>query len=273
MELWQIGILALVGIIAGFLNVVAGGGSLLTMPIMVFMGMSGPAANGSNRVGIIFQNLAAIRGFRKQGFADFKRSITLSLCAIPGAVAGAYMGTKLDGPWFNRVLALVMIGVMLLMAFKKKANKGEVTETAPPGQGRVVAAHLLMVLAGVYGGFIQAGVGFILMAILYRVMGEDLVRVNMHKVFIVGSYTIVAVGIFAWKGQVDWFVGLGLAAGNAIGGSLGSKFSVKKGEGAIKVILNIALVALAAKLIYESLPLADPAAASVPANVEAAVDR
>ena len=189
MDLWQLILLALIGYLTGFINVMAGGGSLLTMPVMVLMGMPGPVANGTNRVAILAQNITAVTGFFRQGFSDFKLSLSLSLCALPGALIGAYFGTKLQGLWFNRVLAGVMITVMVLMSVKKH-NPVSVTTTGPPEQKRLIAAHILMAVAGFYGGFIQAGVGFILMAILHRVLGLDLVRVNMHKVFIIGTYTI-----------------------------------------------------------------------------------
>ncbi|MCP4843139.1 MAG: TSUP family transporter, partial [Halieaceae bacterium] len=81
LELWQAGLLVVVGTIAGFLNVMAGGGSLLTVPVMVFMGIPGPVANGTNRIAILAQNLTAITTFARRGFRDFKLSLTLALCA------------------------------------------------------------------------------------------------------------------------------------------------------------------------------------------------
>ena len=109
--------------------------------------------------------------------------------------------------------------------------------------------HLCMVAAGFYGGFIQAGVGFILMALLHRVMGLDLVRVNMHKVFIVLVFTSSALITFALSGQVWWIVGLALAAGNATGGWIGTLVAVKKGERWIRVIFYIAISAMAIRLL------------------------
>lgn len=249
MDLWQLILLAIIGCLTGFINVMAGGGSLLTMPVMVFMGMSGPLANGTNRVAILAQNVTAVSGFFRQGFSDFKLSLSLSLCALPGAVIGAYFGTKLQGLWFNRVLAGVMIVVMILMSVKKH-RPASVTTTGPLERKRLIAAHILMAVAGFYGGFIQAGVGFILMAILHRVLGLDLVRVNMHKVFIVGVYTIFALAVFAVRGNVAWVPGISLAAGNAIGGWVGSHIAVKKGERLIRIIFNAALVVLAIKLLF-----------------------
>lgn len=240
--------LALAGGVAGFMNVMAGGGSLITLPILVFMGMDGPVANGTNRVAILVQNITATASFSGQGLSDFKLSLSLGLCALPGAALGAYLGTKIGGVWFNRILAGVMIGVLVLMS-RKKRNPEAVVGLQSTGAGRLVPAHLLMVAAGIYGGFIQAGVGFILMAILHKVLGLDLVRVNMHKVFIVGTYTLVALFIFAAKGEVLWIAGAVLALGNALGGWLATRLAIKRGEGLIRIILYLALVVMAVKLI------------------------
>ncbi len=249
MNVWYGIILVLVGFITGIVNVMAGGGSLLTMPVLVMLGMDGAVANGTNRVAILAQNLSATYAFFKNGFSDFKLSLTLTLCSLPGAFIGAYLGTKLGGVWFNRVLAAVMIGVLVLMARRnKKNNSNNIIEK--PSRKRIVWAHGLMVLAGFYGGFIQAGVGFILMAILNKVLGLDLVRVNMHKVFIVGVYTMLALVIFASKGEVVWEAGIILAAGNATGGWVGTKLAIGKGEKLIRIFLNIVLVILAVKLLF-----------------------
>lgn len=246
MEIWQSLLLAGVGCIAGFLNVIAGGGSLLTMPVMVMLGMDGMVANGTNRVAILAQNLSATIEFFKKGFSDLKLSLSLSLCALPGTVLGAYLGTKLGGVWFNRILAGIMIAVLILMARKPKSDT--VIDKSVT-RGNVILAHGLMLAAGFYGGFIQAGVGFIFMAILHKVLRLDLVRVNMHKVFITGVYTLLALAIFASQNQVIWLAGVYLALGNAIGGWVGAHIAVEKGEKVIRVILNIVLIAMAIKLL------------------------
>lgn len=249
MALWKGGLLILVGFITGIVNVMAGGGSLVTMPVLIMLGMDGDVANGTNRIAILAQSITSTYAFFKNGFSDFKLSLTLTLCALPGAFLGAYFGTKLNGVLFNRVLAGVMIVVMIIMAKNRKKPKSQ-TESFNPSQKRVVAAHGLMVLAGFYGGFIQAGVGFILIAILNKVLGLDLVRVNMHKMFIVGAYTLLALIVFASKGDVVWLAGIILAVGNATGGWVGTKLAIGKGERLIKIVLNIVLIALVIKLLF-----------------------
>lgn len=252
LTLWQDLLLAVIGVVAGFLNVMAGGGSLLTVPVMVFMGMPGPVANGTNRIAIVAQNITAVITFFRRGFSDFRLSLTLAACAVPGAVLGAWVGTRLEGIWFNRVLALIMIGVMIVMSVKPKPTKPE-SDRQPAGlseRQRTVWAHVLMIGAGFYGGFIQIGVGFILMPILHRVLGLDLVRVNMHKVFIVLCYTIAALAVFASQLQLMWIAGASLAVGNSIGGWLGAHTAVRRGEQWVRFVLNAVLVVFVIKLLF-----------------------
>lgn len=248
METWQIIVLILAGMVSGWLNVMAGGGSLLTVPIMLFMDIPAPVANGTNRIAILAQNITAVYTFFRKGFSDFKLGLSLSLAASLGAVAGASIGVKLDGELFDYLLAIVMVAVMILMATEKKGSHQSTPASEQPQN--LLWGHLLMIGAGFWGGMIQIGVGFILMPILSRVMGFGLVRVNMYKVFVVLSFTIVALFIFAAKLELMWWAGLGLAIGNSIGGWYGAHTTVHKGETWIKWVLNITLTAFIVKLLF-----------------------
>ncbi|MCG7872016.1 MAG: sulfite exporter TauE/SafE family protein [Candidatus Thiodiazotropha lotti] len=245
--MWQILLLAMVGVAAGWLNVMAGGGSLLTIPVMLFMGIPGPVANGTNRIAILAQNITAVTAFRRRGYSDFKLGFSLAAMASLGAIGGAMVGVKLDGVWFDRVLALVMVGVMILMATGHDKIKPTGGDSKPKN---LFAGHLLMVAAGLWGGFIQIGVGFILMPILHKVLGLDLVRVNMHKVLIVLVYTILALGIFASNLELMWWIGISLAIGNSIGGWLGAHTTITHGEALIRRVLYLALSAFIIKLLF-----------------------
>ena len=248
-------LLFMAGIAAGFLNVVAGGGSLLTLPLMITTGMPAAMANGTNRVAIFVQSLSAMVNFSKTGHSDFRQSLLLALCTLPGAFLGAWLGVKIEGVWFNRILTLVMV-VILMMNLLKTNPKPRTLHVANPPLNRKKShknmGYISMVGVGFYGGFIQAGVGFLLMAVLERVLGLDLVKVNMHKVFIVASYTLVSLLVFACKDQVLWRAGLCLAMGNAIGGWMGASFSIKKGERYIRAILNILMAFFIVKLLLVS---------------------
>ncbi len=250
MDPLQLAILALVGIAAGFLNVMAGGGSLLTVPMMLFMGIPGPVANGTNRIAILAQNITAITTFYRRGYAEFKLSLSLAACSIPGAIAGAMLGTQLAGEWFNRIVALIMLAVMLIMVLEREPPVAGPAQT--PSRKQMIWGHVLMLGVGFWGGFIQLGVGFIIMPVLHRVMGFDLVRTNMHKVFIIAAYTAVALVIYASQVEILWVVGLALAVGNSLGGWLGTRLQIKQGEGLIKVVLYSVLSVFVVKLLFFS---------------------
>jgi uncharacterized membrane protein YfcA len=242
-------LLALAGVAAGWVNVVAGGGSLFTVPAMLFLGLPGPVANGTNRISIIAQNVTAVGEFWRKGFSDFRLSASLSLAASLGAVVGARIGVELDGVWFNRTLAAVMLAVMATMAADRGGDaKGEGGDTSRAPRN-LALGHALMVGAGLWGGFIQVGVGFLLMPILNRVLGLDLVRVNMHKAFIALVFSCVALAVFASKVEIMWQAGAALAVGNAAGGWLGARASIKRGARFIRRAMFVLLGAMIVKLL------------------------
>jgi uncharacterized membrane protein YfcA len=248
MEPWELLLLAVAGFASGWINVLAGGGSLFTVPVMVFLGMPGPVANGTNRIAIIAQNITAVTEFRRRGFSDFRLSATLAAAASVGAFAGALFGVELDGEWFNRTVALVMIAVMIIMAWPEKKDATPRDPKSPAKN--LLLGHILFVGAGFWGGFIQIGVGFLMMPILYRVMGLDLVRVNMHKVFVALVFSCVALAVFAASVDIAWLAGAALAIGNAIGGWAGAHSTITRGAVFIKVAMFVTLAAMAVKLLF-----------------------
>lgn len=242
-EILQFLLLFFVGTIAGFLNVMAGGGSSITLPTLIFLGLDSALANGTNRIALLVQNIFAISSFRQQKVHQFKRSLQLSLLTLPGAIIGAIVAVNINDVWFQRILGLVMIGIILSL-FISPAGKKQVYE-----ERKHWLIYPVMLGIGFYGGFIQVGVGFIFMAILYHVLHLNLVHVNMHKVFIVLIYTIPALAIFIFTGNVNWVLGLSLAAGNAFGGWWSARFIVKGGEKIIRVVLAIAILIMSLKLM------------------------
>lgn len=252
LEIWQLALLTLAGVAGGFMNVMAGGGSLLTVPAMLLMGIPGPVANGTNRIAILAQNITAALTFFHQGYSNFKLSLSLALASVPGAVLGALLGVELRGEWFERVVAIIMIAVMVLMATEKqsKSNNVDANEPTQISRKRLIWGHICMFGAGCWGGFIQLGVGFILMPILHLVLGLNLVQVNMHKVFIVMVYTIAALLVFASQLELLWWVGLCLALGNSLGGWLGAHMTINQGDRLIRRVFNAVLAVLIIKLLF-----------------------
>lgn len=233
------------GLVAGFINVMAGGGSTLTVPMLIFAGLDPTVANGTNRVAIFVQNVSAIASFRQEKFVRFKISLFMALFCLPGAITGAILASKIDDALFQKILGIIMIGIIISMIIPKSKQKYDLDpDTQPPW-----TIYLAMFGIGFYGGFIQVGVGFILMAALYNILRVNLVWVNVHKVFIIFLYTIPALIIFFYFGKVDLLLGLILAAGNALGAWWAAKLSVKKGDKVIKYVLMVAVLIMALKLL------------------------
>lgn len=233
--------LALVGMIAGAVNVVAGGGSLLTLPLMIFLGLDPATANGTNRVALLMQNATAVRTFRRLGLSDLRLSATMGLCTVPGAALGAVAAVEIAPEAFRIVLAAVMVGAGVAILVPPSSR--------PSARRRPVWAHLAMVGIGFYGGFIQAGVGFLLMAALRRLLVLDLLRVNMHKVAVVLMYTVPSLVVFAVTDHVSWLAGLALGVGNAAGGWAGTRLQVRRGEQVVRIVLVVAVAVMAVRLV------------------------
>ena len=240
-------LLTVTGVATGFLNVMAGGGSMLSVPIMIFLGVPGTIANGTNRIAILPQNISAVWAFHKKGFSNFKLSLTLGLCTIPGTLIGATLAARVPSDQFNTLLALIMVVVLVIMSLPQPKT---LEPTQSPSKNRLIAGHLLMILIGFWGGFIHIGVGFLLMPTLNRVMQLDLITTNAHKVFIVMCYTVVALVVFASELELVWKYGLALGVGTWIGAWLAANMQVKKGIGPIKITLNIVIIAFIAKLLF-----------------------
>ena len=240
--------LILIGFIAGGINVISGGGSLLTLPVLIFFGLPPTVANGTNRIAIIIQNIFAVKGFKSKGIATFPFSIYLAISATFGAILGAYIAVDIKGDLFNKILAVIMVLVVVFMVFKSKTTVDDVIE-------RLTGKYLWMgILAfffvGIYGGFIQAGVGFIMLLALSGINRLSLVKSNAIKVFVALVYSIFAVAIFAYNDLINWQYGLILSIGNAAGGWFMSRYSVKKGDGFVKIFLIIMVIAMAIKLWF-----------------------
>ncbi|MEQ9298916.1 MAG: sulfite exporter TauE/SafE family protein [Cyclobacteriaceae bacterium] len=249
MELDALSIVILMsaGVFAGFINTVAGGGSLLTLPIMIFMGLPSNVANATNRVAIFSQNMFSVAGFRSKGVSAFPYAFWLAGTAIIGAIIGAQFAMDIKGEVFNRILAIIMIAVLLLTIFKPGSKVGQSEKMEPKDQ---IIGAVTFFFIGIYGGFIQAGVGFIIMAALTNINALSLAKTNSIKVFVVLIYTISALGVFIYQDMINWAYGLTLAVGNSTGGWIASRWSADKDDRWIRIILIITVSVMAIKLWF-----------------------
>ena len=238
-------LLFIIGSAAGFLNVLAGGGSSLTLPALIFLGLDASVANGTNRIAILIQSISAVHSFKKENYIDSRLSLKLAVLTLPGAIIGAVAAVKISNHTFETILGFVMIGVIISLLIPMPKQKVAIGNT----KLKTLPMYLSMFVIGFYGAFIQVGVGFLLMAALHYLMKLDLIRVNMHKVFIVLIFTIPALIIFILTDNINWPMAVSLSAGNAFGAWWSAKISVKKGEKFIKMILIIAVLIMALKLL------------------------
>ena len=240
-------ILLICGVIAGFINTVSGGGSLLTLPILIFMGLPSNIANGTNRIAIFMQNIFSISGYKSRGVSDFKYSSWLSVSALIGSIIGAKIAINIDEDMFNKILSVVIIIVVLSIIYNKKPfniNSENISIE------KKIISVILFFFIGIYGGFIHAGVGFLILSILSNYNGIQLSKANSIKVFVVFVYTFFALIVFIMENKINWILGINLGIGNSIGGWIASRWSYNKSDKIIKIFIIISSAIMAIKLWY-----------------------
>ncbi len=244
----EVVLVLVVGFASGFINTLAGGGSLLSLPLLIFLGLPPLVANATNRVAIFFQNIFSVAGFSSKGVSTYPYSIYLGLSAAAGGIIGAIYAIKISGEAFNKILAIVMVGVIVYTLVAQKQQKASKAEKMSPL--RQLFGTIIFFFIGIYGGFIQAGVGFLMIPALTLINGFSLVKTNSVKVFVALFFTFSSLIVFFLDGQINWGWGIILAVGNAAGGWIGSRWSVDKGDVWVKRFLLISVLALAVKLWF-----------------------
>jgi uncharacterized membrane protein YfcA len=237
-------LLFVVGFIAAILNVFAAGGSFFTLPLLLFLGLPAGIANGTNRVGVLAQNVGAVVGFHRHQILPLQWALRVSIAAVAGAALGVWAALTIPEIAFRRVLSIVMLTVALGTLLHMQFKGGPRQERRSPWHWSMVGGFFLM---GVYGGFLQAGVGFFALALTSRA-GFDLVRGNAIKVFSVMLLTLLSLAVFATTGHVDWPAGLVLGLGNFLGATVGVRVAVIKGHKWLETVVTATLIVFAVML-------------------------
>ncbi|HVS03337.1 MAG TPA: sulfite exporter TauE/SafE family protein [Thermoanaerobaculia bacterium] len=248
------------GAVASVINVLAGGGSFLTLPVLIFAGLPAVEANATNRVGVLAQNAVAVWGFHRFRVLGWRWAGVVAVPAVLGAVLGTWAALVIPDETFERVLAVLMVALTLWTLLRRQDRRTAAIAGAPPTgplpvAGRpgapAAATHPLLLLGfflvGVYGGFVQAGVGFLVLAAT-SLAGLDLVRGNAIKVLAILALTLLSLGIFAWQGAVRWPEGLALALGSVLGGQIGVHLTVLKGHRWLQRVVTATVVLFAVLL-------------------------
>lgn len=237
-------VLFIAGAVAGTLNVVAGGGSFLTLPLLIFLGLPAPIANATNRVGVVAQTATSAFAFHGYGLLRWRMAVRWSLPVAAGALLGAWAALHVSDLLFRRLLAFFMLA-LTAATFVRRGGAPPLEH--PPERAPAWTMPAFFVV-GLYGGFIQAGVGFIVLAIT-NTLRLDLVRANALKNVIVLLLTLLALALFAAQGAVNWPLGLALAAGNFLGGLMGVRLAVAAGHRWLQHIVTVTIVIFAVALL------------------------
>ena len=247
MDYSEILILFIIGLVSGIINTIAGGGSLITLPILIFMGLPPNIANGTNRIQLIMQNISAVSGFKSKGISDFKFSSLLSLTAILGSIVGAQIAIDISEELFKKILSIIMILVIATIIFKK--NKPSELLNNYASKNKFISIFLFF-FVGIYGGFIHAGVGIIILTILSSINNMKLSNANSIKVFVALAFSITSLLVFIYEDKVNWIYGINIGIGSALGGWIASRWSYNKSDKIIKIILTISVGIMSIRLWF-----------------------
>ncbi|ETX12250.1 permease [Marinomonas ushuaiensis DSM 15871] len=240
-SLFTVTLLIGTGFIAGIINTLAGGGSNLTLPALMVMGMPADIANATNRVGVLLQSISATFGFKKAKKLDNVDILPVLIPSILGGVIGAFCASYAPETWLKPLLLTAMISMTLVMIIRPKLIAPP-EGTIPFKVSEKPSAWIVLFLAGIYSGFVQAGVGFVLIAALAGTLRYDLVRTNALKVVCVLGPTVLALIVFIWNDQILWVPGLLLACGTVLGSTLAVKMAIKANPNHLKWFLFIMTV-------------------------------
>ena len=235
------------GFLAGVVNTIAGGGSFLTLPALMFVcGLDPKIANGTNRVAILLSSGSASTTFYRNGSIDLKLVMRLCVPLLLGAPVGVLSAIYLPVEAFKPVFGALFLAMAGLLAFKPKLLTGAEREPI----SSPIAEFILFLGIGIYIGFIQAGMGILLLLAMGIFHARDLVNANAAKNVIGFIVTIFALSVFVLFGQVDWIPGLILAVGNLMGGYVGARIAISKGQKLVFTFLMVVMVATGLKLLW-----------------------
>jgi uncharacterized protein len=244
----EITVLIIAGLMVGFINTLAGGGSVISLSVLMLMGLPAPVANGTNRIAIGIQTLTATANFKRKKVLDLKKGSLLGIPAALGSILGAWIAIDINESTFEVAMAVIMLVMMVFIIYNPKkllmGRQDLVDKKVTPFQ------WVLFFFIGIYGGFIHVGIGYLLLASLVLNAGYDLVRANAVKVLIVLMYIPFSFLVFLYYGEVNWTYGLIMTIGNVIGAYFASKLAVERGINFVKWVIVIVIIIMAGHFFH-----------------------
>jgi|SRR5690554_2053548 len=243
LEMWPLVVAA--GLVAGLINTLAGSGSLVVLPMLMLLGLDANEANGTNRVGVMVQTLVGIATLARAGKVEIRGNRWILAATSSGALAGAALAVRVPADDLQQVIGWVMLAMLVVLMLRPQSW---LRQTSDASQGGFTPGRaLILVVVGAWGGFLQAGVGVLLLMALVVGLSKDVARANALKLVAVSVFTLASLPIFVAQGQVDWGVGFVVALGQGAGGWLGAKMMVRwPGAGRWVRWLLIAVVSVSA---------------------------
>jgi hypothetical protein len=235
------------GVFVGFINTLAGGGTAISIAVLMMLGLPANVANGTNRIAVIFQNITSVQAFNKKKLLPWRKATLLALPTIIGSVIGAWIAVDINEAFFRKAMAVIML-IMLFFVLVKPSVwlKEQKHLTEKPIS---VTEIIIFFLIGIYGGFIQIGVGYYLLAAIVLGSGFDLVRANAIKVWIVLLYTLAAIMVFIFNKQVHWQFGLIHAIGNIIGAWIATRLAIRRGVEFVRWVIIVIILIFSSDLL------------------------
>ncbi len=243
--IWYL-LLMVAGFLAGIINTIAGGGSFLTLPALMLFGLDPKLANGTNRVAILFSSAAAVATFRRHGHLNQPLAFRLAIPTLLGVPVGALMAIYLPSDTFKSLFGVMFLAMAVLLCMNPK----RLTQIDAQPENISWKILPLFFAIGIYVGFIQAGLGILLMLAMSLLHTGDLVSSSAIKNWIAFIVTLTATLVFVSYGLVQWLPGLVMAVGNVCGGVVGAKLAIKKGNRFVFVFLVVVMVATGVKLTF-----------------------
>lgn len=234
------------GIFVGFINTLAGGGTIISVSLLMLLGLPAPIANGTNRVAVLVQNIVAVRNFNKNKIIDLKKGFTLAMPTVLGSIVGAQIAVQINENILETAIAISMCFMIFFLVLSPKkfliGNENLINKKTQ------IHIYLLYFLIGLYGGFIHIGVGYFLLLALVLINGYDLIKANALKNFLVMLYIPFSLIIYIIKGQVYWEYGLVHSIGNIIGAYVASKYAQNLGTSFVRYLLILIILISVAEL-------------------------
>ena len=238
--------LTIAGFLAGFINTLAGGGSVISLAMLVFLGLPATIANGTNRIAIAIQTFTATASFRHQKVLDTKKGVWLAIPAVIGSVLGAWIAVDINEEIFEKAVAIVMLFMLFFILYKPerwiKEQKHLIEKKITFWQ------VFIFFIIGIYGGFIHVGIGYFLLAAIVLSAGYELVKANAIKVLIVLLYTPFTLVVFILNGSVNWTYGLVMTVGNVLGAYIAARMAVNRGAVFVKWVIVVVILVTSAHL-------------------------